>query len=94
MVHWIIQDKVFGEETKELIKYVKSYQLIDNNMVYIYNGKSPCIVRGTTKFIENVYKTHYDCNIPKLLTLPNYECSTYYLETQNLLNDNFVMMPW
>lgn len=93
-MHWIIQDKVFGEETDELIKYCSSYELVEHGCKK-FSCPGPYIVRGTTQFIENIYGMWGNfCNIPDLLTLENYECSNYYLEVENLLNDHFVMLPW
>ena len=95
-MHWIIQDSVFGDETQELIKHIKSYDLVKES-VYGFSGQYPFIARGTTNFIKEIYNRWDDCSwIPNLLHLDKYECSSYYLEipAQNLLNSNFLILPW
>jgi hypothetical protein len=94
-MHWIIQDGVFGDETAELIKHTKSYQLTKD--CYVFDGENPFIVRGTTKFIKDAYMWWAEyCNMPNLLHLDKYKCSNYYLEIpeEKLLNSDFLLLPW
>lgn len=95
-MHWIIQDGVFGDETAELIKHTKSYQLM-KDCVYEFDGRGPFIIRGTTKFIRETYNRWAEyCKMPGLLHLDNYQCSNYYLEIpeEKLLNSDFLLLPW
>jgi hypothetical protein len=93
-MHWIIQDKVFGDETVELIKHIKSYDLVQNSG-YGFSGQYPLMIRGTTKFIKEIYNRWEDW-MPNLLHLDNYQCSNYYLEIprEKLLNSDFLLLPW
>jgi len=94
-MHWVIQDKVFGDETAELIKHTKSYQLVPDCGVYGFGADDPYIVRGTTKFIKETYDRWGEfSNMPKLLTLKNYTCSKYYQKVPRLLNQDFLILPW
>lgn len=95
-MHWIIQDGVFGDETVELIKHVKSYQLV-SDWALNFEGGRPYIVRGTTKFIKDTYNRWAEyVKMPNLLHLDNYQCSNYYLEIpeEKLLNSDFLLLPW
>ena len=94
-MRWIIQNGVFGDETAELIKHTKSYQLT-NDFGYVFDG-GPFLVRGTTKFIKEAYSRWDDYSwMPNLLHLDNYQCSNYYLEIprEKLLNSDFLLLPW
>jgi len=94
-MHWVIQDKVFGDETAELIKHTKSYQLVPDCGVYGFGADDPYIVRGTTKFIKETYDRWNEfSNMPKLFTIKNYKCSKYYQKVPRLLNQDFLILPW
>jgi len=94
-MHWVIQDKVFGDETAELIKYAKSYQIAPDCGVYGFGADDPYIVRGTIEFVKETYGRWDEfSNMPKLLTLKNYTCSKYYQKVPNLLNQDFFILPW
>jgi len=91
---WIIQDKIFGEETDLLIGALKN-----NNISYMITDKplvcdpSKVILRGSTDFIrmfENANNNKYF-----RLTLENYDCSRYYQYFgSRMLNSDFIILPW
>lgn len=93
MAHWVIQANVFGDETENLIKHCKSYELVHGS-VYGFSNPGPLIIRGSIDFVKETYNRWNDAEIPNLLHLPNYECSSYYLEIKDLLNKDFLLLPW
>jgi hypothetical protein len=98
MSHWIIQDKVFGEETDRLIETLKKadvkYQLTPwPHTVYT---KDFIVSRGTLNFVE-CNKYLYESYRTLKLDVENFKCSSYYplFGAHNLLlNADAIWMPW
>lgn len=93
MVHWVIQANIFGYETESLIKHCKSYELVHGS-VYGFMEPGPYIIRGSINFVQETCNRWDDAQIPDLLHLPDFECSSYYLEIKDLLNKDFLLLPW
>lgn len=86
-IHWMIQDRVFGDETIGLASCASSVTRCGS-----VRSRPPwpdpdiSIFRGTIDFVQQ-YGGH-------CLTLENYQCSKYYQHVHNLLNDVFFIAPW
>jgi len=86
---WLIQDKIFGEETDDLLKHIDDYQLVSgipDEVPY------DTVVRGSVDFVE-LYQNKFPEN-KQWLTLQNYNCDYYYPFVDNLLNKDYLMMSW
>lgn len=88
---FIIQDKVFGEETnllvEALIKNNVNYKLIKNDYeINNHDNDNKYFVRGSIEFVESL-------NSP-FLTLNNYTYSTYSQWSALMFNSNFIILPW
>jgi hypothetical protein len=84
-IRWVIQDRIFGEESDELIRHLTSYSLRGNEPP-TENEEVADVYRGSIEFIEMFGS--------RLLTLDNYRCSKYYEHVPNLLNFHCVWLPW
>lgn len=85
---WVIQEKVFGEETQLLI------DALERNKIEHYNfyANGNCIIRGTIDFVENYQSLTWKY---LGLTLENYDCSKYYnIFKDYLLNRKCLFMSW
>jgi hypothetical protein len=90
MTHWIIQDKIFGEETELLIKQLDDYELVKE---IPDSAPEDSIVRGSTDFVQ-LYQQKFPTH-RKWLTIENYSCDTYYpLLGDSLLNSQYLLMNW
>lgn len=98
MVTWIIQDKVFGEETNLLIEALK-FNYLDYKIVRKIpdvnrhiSVKHNTFIRGTIDFVESFQKI---LNQSFNLTIDNYTYSSY---TEHfgirMLNSDYVILPW
>jgi hypothetical protein len=84
-IRWVIQERIFGEETAELVKHIANYSLRGNDRPTA-NEPMADIYRGSIEFIE-MFGSPW-------LTLDNYRCSKYYAWVPNLLNVHCMWMPW
>ena len=89
MSHWIIQDKIFGEETDELIKHLLDYDLVKE---IPENAPKDSVIRGSLDFVE-LYQNKFPNN-KQWVTLSNYDCSFYYPLVDNLLNEDHIFANW
>jgi hypothetical protein len=89
---WVIQDEVFGEEQERLIEALKFYDI--NFIVVSKNCKAPTylkqdnvILRGSVEFVNSnpQYQT---------INLEHFQYSTYSYWINNLLNQDFLILPW
>lgn len=89
---WVIQD-IFGDETKELCKYIKDYKVVKYpDIEEGITAGEPLIVRGSIDFVDSFYKRYLDSSFP---CLDEYNCSNYYKYFgPRLLNDDHIFMPW
>lgn len=95
-MEWIIQDKIFGEETDLLVEALKNnnnpYKIVSDNT---YFPDNPSIVRGSIDFVESYRHPFIDYIPGGLLHLEGYKCSNYYRYFQNrMLNHEYIMLPW
>jgi hypothetical protein len=84
-IRWVIQDRIFGDETTEMIQYVSSY-VLQGNKVEIPKSLKADVYRGSIEFVE-IFGS-------PLLSLDNYRCSKYYASVPYLMNCDCVWMPW
>lgn len=93
---FVLQDKVFGEETDRLVEALKK-----NGVEYIFGIPNTIsageyyFVRGAIPFVHEFKMMFgYYCDIEEL-SLKNYTYSSYAKHFgPRLLNDEFVMLPW
>lgn len=93
---WIIQDKVFGEETNSLVEALGNnniqYKIVKDSSYPLY-GRA--IIRGSIDFVKSYRHPFTDYFPGGLLTLENYKCSNYYKFFKNrMLNYEYIMLPW
>lgn len=96
MGHWIIQDKIFGDETNKLVEALKKANIsytITNKPTLVYS-LGFTFFRGSVEFIEGCKS-----KIRKYLNwdVENFSCSKYYYLFGAhclLLNYDAVWMPW
>lgn len=98
-LRWIIQDKVFGQETNNLVKYIDPKQLdlvSDFSKIKSIDLSEYRIVRGSTKFVQDYYCkfAEYDYALGLCLDINVYDCSKYYQKVNGLLNHRCIFMPW
>lgn len=92
---WIIQEKIFGDETDKLIKALWSNDvpytvLKTNESIHFRKGD---IVRGSIDFVQNMEL--FNNLTVDILNLKNYTYSKYTEYFGELmLNDDFIIMPW
>lgn len=92
---WIIQDKVFGEETDLLVEALKNnnieYKLRNHAYSDFYSlmDYDDYICRGSIDFVD--YYSWY----PNRLTLKNYDYTKYSKYFKGLLlNEDYIVLPW
>lgn len=95
---WIIQDIVFGDETKELIKSLEKAN-IKYSLGFDYKFYSNFIVRGTIDFVDEVVNFHNKIGLPYInitpLTLDHYSCHNYYKYFgDRMMNSDYIILPW
>jgi hypothetical protein len=87
---FIIQPKVFGDETNQLI------EALEKNHVPYYVGIPESIdddnffVRGTINFVQSFPNTNKKFKI----NLQNYDYTTYSKRYKFLYNSNYIVLPW
>lgn len=98
-LHWIIQNKCFGEETDDFIGYIppKQVTLIDSiDQLNSIDLSEYRVIRGSTGFIEDYNRKfgYYDYSYGPHFYEENYQCSKYYQKVNGLLNEYCIFMPW
>lgn len=92
---WIIQEKIFGEESDKLVEAIQNNGTADYSIEKAYEGlrlKEDFMLRGSIEFV----KFYQELNDRYLgLTLENYDCSHYYTWFKDyLLNSKCLFMTW
>lgn len=93
---WIIQNKIFGEETDKLVKYLSNskipYELVqsDYDIDSLTAGDSH-IVRGTIQFVEALSKRFE--GLVDNINLKSYECIQYQSKVKTL-NSDCIYLPY
>lgn len=90
-IKFVIQPKVFGDETNNLITALQK-----NDVPYclgipdIIKIDEPIFVRGTIDFIQSFPSHNNKCK----LTLENYTYTTYSQNYRFLFNKYYIVLPW